>query len=166
MAGTRADPALAREDDGQRLLDNRALDLRALGGLDERPALVAVFLRVLGELLHYQLLQLLVVAEQRLQLLAIGLQRLPLVVELYPIQPGELPEAQVDDVLGLALGELVFPAQRLLRRGLVFARADELDDVVDLRVREQAPEDDLDALLHSVEPELRAPAHGDDAEFA
>src|SRR5205085_2527548 len=83
--------------------------------------------------------------------------RLPLVIELYPIEPGELPEAQVDDVLRLALGELVFPAQRLLRRGLVFARTDELDDVVDLRVREQAPEDDLDALLHSVEPELLAP---------
>src|SRR5438309_1549819 len=102
MARAGADPALARKDDGERFFHHRALDLRALRALDHRAALVAVFLRVLGELLDDLLLQLLVVAEQRLQLLAAALQRLLLVVELDAVEPGELSEAEIDDVLGLA----------------------------------------------------------------
>ena len=62
-------------------------------------ALVAVLLRVLLELLDHQLLQLLLVAEQRLQVLALGLQRLALLVQLDAVELGQLAEAQVEDVL-------------------------------------------------------------------
>src|SRR5947209_9099101 len=147
MPGARADPALAGKNDRQRLLDHRALHLRPLGGLDERAALIAVLLRVVGELLDDQLPQLLLVAQQALQRLAVGFERFLLVGELDAVEPGELAEAQVDDVFGLALGELVFLAQRLLGRGLVLARPDDLDHVVDLGVGEETALDDLEALL-------------------
>src|SRR5438477_635064 len=64
-----ADPALLRDDHGHRLLDHRALDLRAPGGLDERAALVAVFLRVLLQLIDDEALQFLVIAKDCFQVL-------------------------------------------------------------------------------------------------
>ena len=45
MPGAGADPALFRQDHGQRLLEHAALDLRALGGLDQGAALIAILLR-------------------------------------------------------------------------------------------------------------------------
>ena len=55
MAGPCPDPALLRQDYGDRLLDHRALDLRALLRLDQGSPGISIFLGVLRELLHPQL---------------------------------------------------------------------------------------------------------------
>ena len=62
--------------------------------------ITAVLLRVVGELRDDELLQLLVVAEDRAQRLPLALERFSLVVQLHAVELGELAEAQVDDVFG------------------------------------------------------------------
>ena len=101
MAAAGADPALLRQDHRDRLLEHRDLELRALRGLDQGPAIVAVLLRILLQLGNHELLQFLFVAEEELQPFSFDLESLALLVQLRPVQPGELPEAQVDDVFRL-----------------------------------------------------------------
>src|SRR5439155_13491358 len=101
VPAARADPALLRQDHGDRLLEHGALDLRALRALYQGPSLVPVFLRIRVELLDDELLQLLLIAKQRLEILALGFERFSLVVELRAVELGELPQAKIDDVLSL-----------------------------------------------------------------
>src|SRR5882762_5538445 len=166
VAAAGADPALLRQDHGDRLLEHRDLELRALLGFYQGPSLVAVLLRVFLQFGNHQLLQFPVVAEEELQPFSLALESLALVVQLHAVEPGELPEAQVDDVFCLPLGEPEFLLQLLLCFRLVVARADQLDDLVDLRVRLQPALDDVQPLLAPVEAELGAAAHGADTELA
>src|SRR5439155_838832 len=79
----------------------RPAELLTLLGPYQGPAIVAVLLRILLQLGNHQFLQFLVVAEEELQPFSFDFESLALLVQLRPVQPGELPEAQVDDVFRL-----------------------------------------------------------------
>src|SRR5439155_19884149 len=99
----------------------------------------------------------------RLQTLSLSLQQLLFVVQLDAVELGQLSKAQVDDVLGLALGEPEFFPQLLPGFRLVLARADQLDDLVDLRVGLQPAFYDVQSLLAPVGAEPPATTPGCDS---
>ncbi len=130
VAGARADPALLRQDHGDRLLDHGALDLGPFRLLDQGPSCVAVFLRVLLQFRDHQLLQLFFIVEQR---------PFPVVVQLHPVQLGQLAEPEIDDVLRLPFAELEFLLQLVFCVLLILTGTNQPDDFIYLQVREQPP---------------------------
>src|SRR6185436_156490 len=104
VARARAHPAVLRDDDGQRLVDHLALEGRTLGRLDLRAARIAVGLRVVADLAGNELLHRLLGAEQTLQALALILQLLQLGLDLDALEPRELSQPDLEDVLGLHVG--------------------------------------------------------------
>ena len=109
-----------------------------------RAARVAVCLRVVADLLGDELLHLGVAAEQALQLLALALQLLQLGLDLDAFEARELPQPDLQDVLGLHLGQL----ELLHQLGLGLVRiADDLDHLVDVEEDDDAAFEDVDAPL-------------------
>jgi len=117
------------------------------------------------QLLDHEVAQDALGVEHAAMLVALLFQPLFLVVEPHAIEARELPEAQVDDVLGLPLAETPFFGEFALGLGLVLARADELDDLVDLDEGLDAALDDVQAVLDLVEAVLRPALDRGNAEF-
>ena len=85
-------------------------------------------------------------ASSALELLDLGAQLVALGLELDAGELGESPQAQLEDVLGLHLAEVEDvhePGARLLG---VVARADDLDDLVDVEDRDEQALDEVQAL--------------------
>ena len=162
VALARAHPAVARDDDRERLVDHLALERRAPRFFDHGAALVAVFLRVVPDLFRDELFHLGVAAEQRLQLLALDLELFQLGLDLDAFQARELAQPDLEDVLGLDVGQL----EALHQLGLGLVRlADDLDHLVDVQEDDVAAFEDVDAPLDLREPEFRAPRDRRDAEL-
>ena len=78
-------------------------------------------------------------------------------LDLDGFQPGELAQADFQNVFGLALAEL----EALDQRGLgLFGLADDGDHFVDVEQHQLPAFEDVDARQHFVEPVLRAPLDG------
>ena len=150
-------PALGRDDDGDRLFHLTGLDSRLLGSLDERAAVVAVGLDVGLDLLDDGLLQRGLAAQQALQLLALIEQFLQLLLDADGLQACQLAQADLQDVLGLPLGQ----PEGLHQRGLGLVRfTDDADDLVDVEQHQLPPFKDVDAILDLAQAVGAAPAHG------
>ena len=83
--------------------------------------------------------------------------------KLLALEAGQALQAHVEDRLGLPLAELERLHQPLLGRGRVFARTDDLDDLVDVIERDEQSLEDVRAFERAIEQELRAPADHLDA---
>ena len=80
----------------------------------------------------------------RFKLLALGLERLQLVLDLDAFEPRELAQADLEDVLGLDLGQPEVGHQV----GLGIVRlADDADHLVDRQQRELPAFEDVDAAV-------------------
>ena len=154
---TGSHPALGRDDDGDRLFNLTGFDSRLLGSLDERAAVVAVGLDVGLDLLDDGLLQRGLAAQQALQLLALVKELLQLLLNADGLQACQLAQADLQDVLGLPLGQ----PEGLHQRGLGLIRfADDADDLVDVEQHQLPPFKDMDAVLDLAQAVGAAPAHG------
>ena len=167
MAGARAQPAVLRDDQRRRLVgDGNVLGIRerhALGGLDQRAPVVAVFLRVGGDLAGHALAQRGVGIEQLAEAFRLLAQLGQFLADLDAFQPGQLAQADLEDVLGLDLGEL----EVLDQVGLGVVRlADHLDDAVDVEQDGLPAFEDVDALLGGGQAVAGAPFHGRQPETA
>ena len=116
VALQRAHPALQADDDRDRLVDDAHLGDRALAGLDQRAALVAVRLGVGLDLADHGALQRRRAGEDLVRACAcLGAQLLQLLLDPDRLEPRQLAQADVEDVVGLALAEREALDQRRLR---------------------------------------------------
>ncbi len=99
------------------------------------------------------------IAEQALEEGDLGAQLVRLRLELDAAEPREAPQSQLQDVLGLELAELEDVDEPGAGLVAVVARADHLDDLVDVEDRDEQPLDEMQPLAAPGETELAAPAH-------
>ena len=157
MTLTGTHPAFGRDDDGDRLFHLTGLDGGLLGSLDERAAVVAVGLDVGLDLLDDGLLQRGLAAQQALQLLALVKELLQLLLDTDGLQACQLAQADLQDVLGLALGQ----PEGLHQRGLGLIRfTNDADDLVDVEQHQLPALKDMDAVLDLAQAVGAAPANG------
>ena len=165
MARARAQEPVAREDHGDRLVDDglHARNRDALGFLDDGAPVVAEALGVFAQLLRRELAPLRRRAEEALERRGFLAQLVELLLDANPLEARELAEPDLQDVVGLALREPELLHE--LVPGLV-GLADEADHFLDAREDDEAPFEDVDALgdfvrakpqpsLEHDEPELR-----------
>ena len=116
MALARAHPAVLRHDHRHRLVGHRDLGRRHRGDrLDQGAAVVAVFLRVVPDLLQDQLRHRRAAVEQVLQAGVLVLEFRKLLLDLEALEAGELAQADLEDVLSLRLRQSEGGDQRRLR---------------------------------------------------
>ena len=161
VAGAGAHPAFLRDDDRDRLVDDLDLGHGALFGLDEGAALVAELLGIGLDLFDHGAAQHAGVAQDLFELGLLTTQLGQLLLDLDGFQPGQLAQADVKDVVGLALRELESLDQRGL--GLV-ALADDADDLVDVEQHQLPAFEDVDAVEHLGQAVLGAAGDGLHAE--
>ena len=121
--------------------------------LDQRAARVAEALGVGLDLRDDEVRQRLRVGQDVLQPLALGLERLQLALDLDAFEPRQLAQADLEDVLGLDVGQPELGHQVGL--GLV-RLADDADHLVDRQQREQPAFEDVDAPVDFAQAVLRA----------
>ena len=100
----------------------------------------------LGELVGDEGLDAVPAREQELELLDLGAQLVALGFELDAGELRESPQPQLEDVLGLHLAEVEDLHEAGARRSAVVARADDLDDLVDVEDRDEQAVDEVQAL--------------------
>ena len=149
MAAAHAHPAHGAHHDGDRFVYHPDFDHRALFTLDQGAPRVAKHLGVGFDLAHHEAAQGGRTAEYFFELLLIVPQRRQFLLDLDRFQPGELTQADVQDVIGLPLGEGKPRDQGLL--GLI-GLADDGDHLVDIEQDELAAFQDVDALQHFLQP--------------
>ena len=156
VALQRAHPALQAHHHRDRLVEHLHFGDRALVGLDQRAPLVAVLLRVGLDLADHRALQRGRAAEDVLQLALLGAQLLQLLLDPDRLQPRQLAQPDLEDVLGLPVAQL----EALDERGLgLFGVADDADHLVDVQQHELPAFEDVDAVEHLAEPVAGAPLH-------
>ena len=162
VALARAHPAVFREDHRQRFVQHRRLQHRFFRFLDHRAALVAERLDVGLDFLDHQRFQRLAAAEHFLQPLLLLRQAFEFLFQFDVLEPGQLAQAHLEDVLGLPVGEL----ERAHQVGLGIVRiADQLDHLVHVEQHQQPPFEHVDAVEHLVQAESGAPRHRGETEF-
>ena len=153
MAAQRADPALLRNHDGDRLahhhrlFDRGLVVLRRLGeigaALAERrllAELVAHLLDLAGDRLPLLLLG----ADQLLDVGLLLAQLLVLALDLHLLELAQVAQPHVEDGVGLHVGEL----ERLHQDGLgLVLVADDLDDLVEVEIGDQEAAQHFEAML-------------------
>ena len=154
----RLDVARLRDRDDHLLVGDQVLDVEVvLGGRDLRPALVAVGLRDLGELLIEDAVDAGLVPEDLAQLPDALDNVGVLCLDLVGLECGEALEAQVEDRLRLDPREAELLDQAVAG-GVGIARAtDQLDDRVEVVERDEQPLEDVRAGLLLAQLVLRAP---------
>ena len=120
-------------------------------------ALVAVRLLDLEELLLDEAVDALLVAEDRAQLGDALDQVGVLLADLVGLERGEAGQAEVEDRLRLDLRQLEVRHQLGARRLRIARRADDADDLVDVRQRDEQSLEDVRARLGLAQLVLRAP---------
>ena len=103
MAGARAHEPFLGNDDGHRFVEHLHFDGRALGFFDQRAPRIAVLLRVVLDLARHLLAQRGVGAEQLAQRCLVLAQLRQLLLDPDAFEPRQLAQADLEDVLGLAL---------------------------------------------------------------
>jgi hypothetical protein len=159
VARARAQEAVARQDHRDRLVGDglHHRDRDALGFFDGRAPLVAEPLGVLAHFLRGELPAFGRRAQQPLQRACSFFSSSSSRSMRIPSRRASLPQADVEDVVGLALGELELRHE--LGLGLV-ALADELDHRLDVEEDEEPSLEDVDAVGDLVEAEPQPAARG------
>ncbi len=109
-----------------------------------------------GELAGDGAAQQLLVGEDGLELLDEALELVALGLELDARELREPAQLELEDVLGLDLGEVEDVDEAGARGGGVVAAADQLDDLVDVEDRDEQALDEVQPVLALAEPELGA----------
>ena len=161
VGSDRLDVALLRQDDDDFLVFDE-IERVEVAGVDGEasPALVAVSLAELAQLVLDDRAELLLAPQDRLELLDLLAELAQLVAQLLALELREPPELHVEDEVRLDLAEL----ERLLHQpragGVdVSGGPDELDDRVDHVEGAYEPLDDVLAFTRLVDPVLRTPRH-------
>ena len=167
VAGARTQPAVPGDDQRGRLVRNRqalGVGQRDLGvGLDQRPAVVAVFLGVGLDFGGDASAQGFFGIEQLVQPGRFLAQLGEFLADLDAFESGQLAQADFQDVLGLNLAQLEMGDQV----GLGIVRlADDPDDPVDVEQDGLPPFEDVDALFGGGEAVPGAPFDGAQPEAA
>ena len=154
----RLDVAGVRDGDDHLLVGDQVLDVEVvLGRRDQRAPLVAVALGDLEELLLDQPEHRVLVAEQLAQLAdplhLVGV----LALDRVGLERGELREAQLEDRLGLDVGEAEALDQAGAGRLAVGRRADQVDHRVEVVERDEQALEAVDLRLERAELVLGAP---------
>ena len=157
----RAHPALLRHDHRHRFVDHARLERRALFLLDQRAPVVAVLLRVGFDFLDEQALHRGVAVEQFFELGFLVAQFLQFLLDLDRLHPRQLTQTDVEDVVGLALGQAEPRDQRLLR---IVGFADDADHFVDIQEDDHPPFENMDPVVDLAQAMLRAPRDRREAE--
>ena len=157
-SGERLDVAGVRDGDDHLLVGDQVLDVEVvLGRRDQRAALVAVALGDLDELLLDQGEHRVLVAEQLAQLAdpldLVGV----LALDRVRLERGQLRQAQLEDGLGLDVGEAEALDQARAGRVAVVRRADQLDHRVEVVERDEQALEAVDLRLERAELVLGAP---------
>jgi len=140
-----ADPALQADHDRDRFVDDADLGHRLLLGLDQRAALVAMLFGVGLDLADQQALQGSRAAEDLVELLLFVAQFLQFLLDLDCLQPRQLAQPDVEDVVGLPLAQLEARDQRRLR---FVGLADDADHLVDVQQHQLPALKHMDPLEH------------------
>ena len=135
LGGT--DPSPLGEDDGERFRGHQGRLVQRFGGRafhDRRAAIVTVALRVLVQLGPNQAGQASRVFERQAERFALFPQRALLATNLHLLEPGEMAQPQLENVLGLHVAEAEARHQDRLR---VVLSPDDGDDLVDVEKGDQ-----------------------------
>ncbi len=151
LAGTH--PALLRHHHGDRFIDDFYLGHGLLLGLDQGATRITKGLGVGLDLLDHQAPQGGRAAEDLFELLLLVAQLLEFLLDLDCFQPRQLTQPDLEDVVGLALGEL--EARNQCGLGLVRI-ANDADHFVHIEQNELSPLQDMDAVEHLVQAVPRA----------
>ena len=167
MAGARTQPAVFRDDErGWLVGDRQALGIGQgdLGvGLDQRPAVVAVFLRIRLDFGGDAGAQGFLGIEQGVQPGRFLAQLGQFLADLEAFQAGQLAQADFEDVFGLDVAQLEGGDQV----GLWVVRfADDLDDLVDVEQDRLPAFEDVDALFGGAQAVAGAALDGGQPETA
>ena len=157
MAAARAHPAFLRDDDGDGFVEHLDFGHRLLLGLDQGAARVGEGFGVGLDLAHHEAAQRRGRGEDVVEPRALLAQFGKLLLDADGFEPGELAQADFQDVLGLAIAEAEARDQRGL--GLV-AGADDGDDLVHVEQHRLPPFEDVDAVEHLGQPVAGAPLDG------
>ena len=157
-----AHPTLVRDDDGDGFVRHLDFGGDFLFFLDERAALVGKGLGVGFDLFDHQALQAFGVGQNVLQLAFFFAQLFELFLDLDGFQPGQLAQADFQNVFGLAVGQLKALNQRSL--GFV-AATDDGNHLVDVEQNDLTAFQNVDAGLHLLQTVLRAASDGALAEI-
>src|SRR5664279_3053051 len=153
VAFQRTHPALHADHDRDRLVDDAHFGDGALLRLDQGAALVAVRLRVGLDLADRGALQRCRAGQDLVQLRGVGAQLLELLLDPDRLEPRQLAQSDVEDVVGLALAEAEALDQRRLR---LVGAADDRDHLVGVEEDELAAFEDVDAIGDLAEAMARA----------
>ena len=163
MAAQRADPALLRHHDGDRLAHHHGLfdrGLVVLGRLGEgrcgvrRAGLLAECFADLLDLIGDRLPLLLLGADQLLDRGLLLAQRLVLGLDLHLFELAQVAQAHVEDGVGLHVGQLEGLDQDGLRFVLV---ADDLDDLIEVEIGDEEAAQHFETVVDLREPMLGTP---------
>ena len=157
-------PALVRQHHGYRF-GGHQVGFRQGPGLlalhQRRTALVTIGLGVGNQLAPYRLAQQLLATQHLLQLVALLGQSILLTADLHFLQPRQLAQTGVEDVIGLQLAQGKAGHELGLR---VFLITDDLNHLIQIEEGHQQAVQQVQSRQYLVQAELQAATHGGDAE--
>ena len=153
VAAACAHPALAADHHRDRLVQHLDFQHRFFLGLDQGAARVGELFGIRFDFLDHQPAQRRRVAQNVFQLAFFITQGFQFLLDLDGFEPGQLAQADFQDVLGLPIAQV----EPVDQRGLRLVRlADDGNHLVDVEQDDLPPLKDMDARQHLVEPVLRA----------
>ena len=126
-----------------------------------RAAIIAIGFRIGHQLVPDRLAQQLFTGENLLQFVPLGCQRILLAADLHFLQPRQLPQPGIQDVISLQLAQR--KALHEHRLGLILG-ANDLDHLIQIEESNQQTIQQVQARQDLVQTELQAAAHGGHAE--
>src|SRR5215217_5738693 len=159
--GDALEVAAVGDGDNHLLLGDEVLDLEvhALLGRDRRPALVGVGRPDLAQLLLHYAVNLRLVGQHAFEVLDLLLQVLVLALHLLALHRGETLQPEVEDGLGLTLGELEVLHEVVARRLHATRTPDGRDDLVEVRERDKEAFEYMGARLRPLQLVARPARH-------
>ena len=153
MTRARAYPTLIRHHDGHRLVNDFNLCDRPLLSLDKGSTLVTKRFGIRLDFLHHQPLEAVGVVEDVFEFDLVLAQLTQLLFNLNGLQPGQLAQADFEDVLGLTLGQLEARDEGLF--GFI-ALADDGYHLVNVQQYQLATFQDMNPVKHFAQAVLTA----------
>ena len=141
-------PAFLRDDDRDRLVDHPDFRDSPFLGLNQGPARIGELPRVLLDFLDHQAPQRRRAGKNFFEFLAVLAQLLLLLLDLDRFQPRQLPQADIENVVGLAFAEREARDQRLLR---IVAAPDDGDHFVDVQQHQLTAFENMDPVQNLVQ---------------
>ena len=151
MPGAGAYPAFLADNDGDRLIHHLDLQHSLLLALNQRSARVCEGLGIGLDFFDHEAAQGGGAAQQFFEFFLVFQQLFQLLLDLDGLQPRQLPQANVQDVIGLNLRQLEARNQRFF--GLI-SLTDDGNHLVDIEQHNLAALQNVNARQHLVQPVL------------